>query len=63
MIYVTEKKLDTEESIADYVNEVGGSAKSNLSVSSDHEESSIRCNQLSWEMQLKNRREPGYVQL
>jgi len=49
---MTEEKSEsnTEENIADYVNEVRGSAKSSALVSSDHEGSSSRCDRLRWEM-------------
>ena len=49
---MTKEKLksDTEESIADYVKEVWGSAKSSLSVSSNDEGSSSCCDRLSAEM-------------
>ena len=44
LISRTKEKLegDTEESITNYVNEVGGSAKSSPSVPSNHEGSSSR---------------------
>jgi len=52
LISTTKEKFesDAEESISDYVNEVGGSAKSSPSVSSDWEGSSSHCDRLRWEM-------------